>query len=128
MRHRPAAHRFQTRRDGPSDSDSIVPAGLPGQRRLAPLGPGALHATGRQVELGRVKKLDAEGVRQRPGVSSPNAARSIPEGVLHASLPRGSEFACDMTSAASPIVGRSSPMPRPFGGSFLISARLRSQQ
>lgn len=61
MQQRSVVARFQTQRDGLGISDSVVPEGLSGQRRLAPLGPGTLHAPGRQVELAGREHLDAEG-------------------------------------------------------------------
>lgn len=68
MLRRPAARPFQTQRDGNRGPDSVVPGGLLGRRRLAPLGAGALHAPRRQLELGGVEHLDPEGVDQRAGV------------------------------------------------------------
>lgn len=58
-----AARRFHTQRDGDRGPDSVVPPeGLVGQRRLASLGAGALHAARRQVELPGRQHLDPEGV------------------------------------------------------------------
>lgn len=61
---RPAARRFRAQRDGCRGLDSVVPAGLLRQRRLAPIGAGALHAPRRQVEPGGLEQLHTERVHE----------------------------------------------------------------
>lgn len=135
MRHRPAAACFQTQRDGCRDLRFGCPrgAGRPAAPHLAPPSRAPRSPASGRARRGRASQLRGYQTHSTPKASrsarasSPNAARSISEGVRQASLPRGSESTCDMTSAASARDGRSRRRPRPLGSSFLISTWFFSQ-
>ena len=97
---RPAARCFRAQRDGCRGLDSVVPAGLLRQRRLAPIGAGALHAPRRQVEPGGLEQLHTERVHE--GARVLPATASISQAPARPSPGSAPNAACDLRAERRP--------------------------